>query len=63
MAETHTSCVCFQHANTRSGRMFGHLCMLKANTGLVCLFAICTEEWECRLYFNTCCNQTRLQGN
>ena len=33
--------VCFQHANTRSGRMFGRVCMLKASTGLVCLFAIC----------------------
>ena len=30
------------HANTRSSRMFGRVCTLKANTGLVCLFAICT---------------------
>ena len=40
--ETHRSCACFQRANTRSGRMFGRVCMLKASTGLVCLFAICT---------------------
>ena len=32
----------FQRSNTRSGRMFGRVCMLKASTGLVCLFAICT---------------------
>ena len=40
--ETHKSCACFQHANTRSSRMFGRVCMLKASAGLVCLFAICT---------------------
>ena len=40
--ETHRSCACFQRANTSSGRMFGRVCMLKASTGLVCLFAICT---------------------
>ena len=42
ITETHKSCACFQHANTRSGRMFGRVCMFKASTGLVCLFAICT---------------------
>ena len=36
--KTHKSCVCFQYS-TRSG-----ICMLKANTGLVCLFAICAIE-------------------
>ena len=40
--ETHRSCACFQRAYTISGRMFGRVCMLKASTGLVCLFAICT---------------------
>ena len=40
--ETHTSCVCFQHANARLCRMVGLVCMLKANKGLVRLFAICT---------------------
>ena len=40
--ETHRSCACFQRANTISGRMFDRVCMLKASTGLVCLFAICT---------------------
>ena len=40
--ETHKSCACFQHANTRSCRMFGSVCMLKASTWLLCLFAICT---------------------
>ena len=30
--ETHRSCACFQRANTRSGRMFGRVCMLKAST-------------------------------
>ena len=40
--ETHKSCACLQHANTRSGRMFGRVCMLKASTGLVRLIAICT---------------------
>ena len=40
--ETHRPCACFQRANTRSGRMFGRVCMLEASTGLVCLFAICT---------------------
>ena len=38
---THKSCACCQHANTRSGRMFGCVCMLETSTGLVCLFAIC----------------------
>ena len=40
--ETHKSCACFQHANTRSGRMVGRVCMLKASTGLVCLFTFYT---------------------
>ena len=40
--ETHRSCAYFQRADTRSGRMFGRVCMLKASTGLVWVFAICT---------------------
>ena len=40
--QTQTSCVCFQHVNTRSGRMFGRVGMLKTNTVLVRLFAIYT---------------------
>ena len=39
---TPKSYACFQHANTRSDRMFGCVFMLKASTGLVCLFAFCT---------------------
>ena len=50
--ETHMSCACFQRANTRSGRMFGRICMLKASTGLVCLFAICTTF----IYYIPICN-------
>ena len=51
--ETHRSCACFQRANTRSGRMrFGRVCMLKASTGLVCLFAICTTF----IYYIPICN-------
>ena len=37
---------------TRSGRMFGRVCMLKASTGLVCLFAICTTF----IYYIPICN-------
>ena len=50
--ETHRSCACFQRANTRSGRMFGRVCMLKASTGRVCLFAICTAF----IYYIPICN-------
>ena len=50
--ETHRSCACFQRVNTRSGRMFGRVCMLKASTGLVCLFAICTTF----IYYIPICN-------
>ena len=50
--ETHRSCACFQRANTRSGRMFGRVCILKASTGLVCLFAICTTF----IYYIPICN-------
>ena len=39
--ETHKSCACFHNANTRSDRIFGRVCMLKASKELVCLFAIC----------------------
>ena len=35
-----------------SGRMFGRVCMLKASTGLVCLFAICTAF----IYYIPICN-------
>ena len=50
--ETHRSCACFQRANTRSGRMFGRVCMLKVSTGLVCLFAICITF----IYYIPICN-------
>ena len=50
--ETHRSCACFQLANTRPGRMFCRVCMLKASTGLVCLFAICTTF----IYYISICN-------
>ena len=40
--ETNMSCACFLCASTSSGRMFDLVCMLKASTGLVCLFAICS---------------------
>ena len=53
--ETHRSCACFQRANTRSGRMFGRVCMLKASTGFVCLFAICTTF----IYYIPICNITQ----
>ena len=40
--ETYKSCVCFQHANTTKHSSWSGICTLKANTGLMCLFAICT---------------------
>ena len=38
--EMHKSYVCFQHANTRSGGIFGRVCTLKANTGRVSLLFV-----------------------
>ena len=38
----HKSYACFQNANTRSGRMFGRVCTLKARAGLVFFSAIGT---------------------
>ena len=46
--ETHKFCVCFQHANARSGIILSRVWMFKVDTGLVRPFAICTI-W---IYFN-----------
>ena len=40
--ETNKSCACFQHANTTKNSTWSGICMLKASTWLMCLFAICT---------------------
>ena len=60
--ETHKSYACFQHANTRSGRMFGRVCMLKASAGLVCLFAICTIFIYIHIYSNMLHKTVHLPG-
>ena len=56
--KTHTSCACFQHAHTRSGRMFGRVCMLKASSGLVCLFPIC----KIFIYISIYCGWLKFRG-